>query len=72
MDKEQETEHPEECKGKAHYWVLDAKNLGICKKCGAKKQFNVQESGWQRRQIVVVKNSPVIEAVSKEVRVKTA
>jgi predicted transglutaminase-like cysteine proteinase len=56
MDKELEMEHPEECKGKAHYWVLDAKNLGTCKRCGAKKQFNVQESGWQRRQIVVVKN----------------
>jgi hypothetical protein len=30
-----------ECKGKAHYWVLDDNSFGVCKKCGAKRQFDI-------------------------------
>ena len=43
-----------DCTEKAHYWVLNDKNFGVCKKCGAKKQFpiNVFE---QNRSIVIGK-----------------
>ena len=30
------------CEGKngcVHYWILDEKNYGVCKKCGDKKHF---------------------------------
>jgi hypothetical protein len=45
-----------ECKNEAHYWVLDGKNLGICKRCGATKQFNVERWVWQRRKVVISKS----------------
>jgi len=44
-----------ECEGKAHYWVLNEKNFGVCKKCGAKKQFLLQGLEWQKRKVVVGK-----------------
>jgi hypothetical protein len=25
-----------------HHWIINAENLGVCKKCGSAKQF----SGW--------------------------
>lgn len=31
----------EEC---VHHWLIDEKNFGVCKKCGANKQF--QSSSW--------------------------
>jgi hypothetical protein len=45
-----------ECKNEAHYWVLDGKNLGVCKKCGATKQFNAERWVWQRRKVVISKS----------------
>jgi len=41
----------DECNGKAHYWVLDDNNFGVCKKCGGKKQFPIDVWGWQNRKI---------------------
>jgi hypothetical protein len=41
MVKECESPHLEECKNEAHYWIIDDKNLGVCKRCGARKQFAV-------------------------------
>lgn len=29
-----------------HYWVVDAKNVGICKKCGATADFAVRLTGF--------------------------
>jgi hypothetical protein len=44
-----------DCTEKAHYWVLNDKNFGVCKKCGAKKQFPINVWGWQTRSIVIGK-----------------
>lgn len=44
------------CKNEAHYWVLDVKNLGVCKKCGATKQFNAEMWVWQRRKVITSKS----------------
>jgi len=46
-----------ESKDKAHYWVLDDKHFGVCKKCGAKKQFPVGVFGSQNRNFVIGKKS---------------
>jgi hypothetical protein len=27
-----------------HYWLIDEKNLGVCKKCGVEKRFS---SAWE-------------------------
>jgi hypothetical protein len=48
MDTKGETLHQDECSRNAHHWVIDGKNLGVCKKCGAQKQFLVDVFGWQR------------------------
>jgi len=57
MTEKGETSHSDACKQVAHYWVLDDKNLGICKKCGAQKQFPVAVFGWQNRNLVIGKAS---------------
>lgn len=57
MSTEREKPCGDECKDKAHYWVLDDKNFGVCKKCGAQKQFPVDVFGWQNRNIVIGKTS---------------
>ena len=31
----------------AHHWVIDGSNLGVCKKCGAMKQFETRQWNWQ-------------------------
>lgn len=39
MENERGTVHEgdrEEC---IHHWLIDEKNFGVCKKCGASKQF---------------------------------
>jgi len=51
-----ETSHDDACKEGAHYWVLDNDSFGICKKCGARKQFPVAVLfSWQNRKIVTGK-----------------
>jgi hypothetical protein len=58
MGAEGETLRRDECKGKAHYWILDDKSFGVCKKCGAEKQFPAAGVfGWQNRNIVIGKAS---------------
>jgi hypothetical protein len=57
MAEKLETSHSDACKEAAHYWVLDDRNLGICKKCGAQKQFPIELFGWQNHNIVIGKAS---------------
>ena len=47
MGSECEPESPNDKGKKAHYWVIDETNFGICKRCGAGKQFLSQIDGWQ-------------------------
>jgi hypothetical protein len=44
------------CKKEAHYWIIDDKNLGVCKRCGARKQFAVDRWVWQRRKLIITKD----------------
>jgi len=39
MGNERETVHKENCNECIHHWVIDQRNFGICRKCGAGKQF---------------------------------
>ena len=57
MAEKGETSHSDACKEVAHYWVLDDRNFGICKKCGAQKQFPIDVFGWQNRKMVIGKAS---------------
>jgi len=45
-----------ESKDKAHYWVLDDKSFGVCKKCGAKRQFDIY-CEWEKANVVIGKKS---------------
>jgi len=56
MTTECEPPYLDECKKEAHYWVLDDKNLGVCKRCGARKQFAVERWVWQRRKLIISKD----------------
>jgi hypothetical protein len=60
MTEKGETSHIDACKQAAHYWILNDKSLGICKRCGAQKQFPVAVFGWQNRKVAIGKasNSP--------------
>ncbi len=64
-----ETFHSDACKGEAHYWIIDDKNFGICKKCGAQKQFPVDVFGWQNRNLVIGKapHRPTLEELHMKV-----
>ena len=55
MTERDETSHGDICKQAAHYWILNDKSLGICKKCGAQKQFPVAVSSWQNPNLVIGK-----------------
>jgi hypothetical protein len=57
MTEKDETSHSDVCKEAAHYWILNDKSLGICKKCGAQKQFPVSVSSWQNLKVVIGKAS---------------
>ena len=39
MGSEYETVHDDDCKECIHHWLIDERNLGVCRKCGASKQF---------------------------------
>ena len=56
MSKEREPSAFNECKGEAHYWILNDKNLGVCKRCGATKQFATERWVWQKRKVITSKN----------------
>ena len=44
-----ETAHDDDCRQCIHHWLIDARNLGVCKKCGESKQFcNWWEAASQR------------------------
>ena len=40
MGNECETVHDDDCKQCIHHWLIDQRNLGVCRKCGAGKQFS--------------------------------
>ncbi len=42
MVKEHEPILPDQYKACVHHWIINAENLGVCKKCGSAKQF----CGW--------------------------
>ena len=42
MGNERETVHDDDCKECIHHWLIDERSFGVCKKCGASKQFY----GW--------------------------
>jgi len=44
-----------DCTEEAHDWVLNDKSFGVCKKCGAKKQFLFQGREWRKRKVVIGK-----------------
>ena len=55
MGNEYETVHDADCKECIHHWLIDAVNLGVCKKCGESRQFcsiwsaaSIQKT-WARR-----------------------
>ena len=39
MGDERETVHDDDCRECIHHWLIDERNFGVCKKCGAGKQF---------------------------------
>ena len=39
MVDERETVHDDDCQQCVHHWLINSKNLGVCKKCGESKQF---------------------------------
>jgi hypothetical protein len=53
------TSHSDACKQAAHYWILNDKSFGICKKCGAQKQFPmIGVFGWQQLRWLGHKKAP--------------
>jgi hypothetical protein len=42
MAEKRETSYSDGCKRDTHYWILDDRNFGVCKTCGAKKKFAVK------------------------------
>ena len=57
MQTEREVMPTDRCKDKAHYWLLDYKSFGVCKKCGAKKQFPINVWGWQNSNLILKKST---------------
>ncbi len=50
MGNECEPVHDDDCKQCIHHWLIDQRNLGVCRKCGASKQFSGSWSaGWGNR-----------------------
>ena len=39
MENERGTVHDNDCEGCIHHWLINERNFGVCKKCGASKQF---------------------------------
>ncbi len=56
MDTKAETLYQGECSENAHHWIINDRSLGVCKKCGAKKQFPVYVESWRRQKVVTGKS----------------
>lgn len=56
MDTKGETLHQDECSGNAHHWIINDRSLGVCKKCGAKKQFPTYVESWHGQKVVAGKS----------------
>jgi len=44
MGNEYETVHDDDCRECIHHWLIDERNFGVCKKCGAGKRFPISWS----------------------------
>ncbi len=47
MGNKQECSEDGRQRNKAHHWLIDGANFGVCKKCGATKQFETKQWNWQ-------------------------
>jgi len=47
-----------------HYWLIDGKNAGICKKCGASRQFPLSwsplsmQNAWSHKSTKIQPTAP--------------
>jgi hypothetical protein len=39
MENKCKTDHDDDCQQCIHHWLIDARNFGVCRKCGDSKQF---------------------------------
>ena len=60
MENGRETVHNDDCQECIHHWLIDEKNFGVCKKCGASKQFcgSWNTRGWGNRSSKVQPSVP--------------
>jgi len=55
MGTEYQAVHDDDCIQCIHHWLIDAMNLGVCKKCGESKHFcstwsaTSIQNAWHRR-----------------------
>ena len=40
MENKSDKAHNDDCQDCIHHWLIDERNLGVCKKCGAIRQFS--------------------------------
>jgi len=67
MKNESETVRDENCPQCVHHWLIDERNLGICKKCGESRQFSCSwsavsiQKAWCSRSSKAQDNVPGIK-----------
>ena len=59
MGNGRETVHDDDCKECIHHWLIDGRNMGVCRKCGAGKQFPRSWSPLMNQKAWVNKSSKV-------------
>ena len=61
MESKHKTAQLHDCEELAHHWMLDEKDFGVCKHCGASKQFHTQVSFYQPSAFGRAKADPTAE-----------